>query len=53
MADVVATVKGFGFGWIIALVVLLVCVILAIIGHTLSPSIVLLLIAALALAILL
>lgn len=47
------TVRGYGIGWVIALLVLIICVVLAFLGTTLTPFQVLLLIAALALAILL
>lgn len=50
---IVETVRGWGLGWIIALVVLIICVVLAFIGHGLTGSEALLLIGALALAILL
>ncbi len=53
MVDVVATVRGWGIGSLIALVVFLLAVVLLIIGHALTPTMVLVFIAALALAMLL
>jgi hypothetical protein len=50
---IVISGKPYGLGAIIALVVLLLCVVLAVIGKALSPFLVLVLIALLALAILL
>jgi hypothetical protein len=50
---IVISGKSYGLGAIIALVVLLLCVVLAVIGHALTPFLVLVLIALLALAILL
>lgn len=50
MADIVASVRGYGIGWIIALLVLIICVVLLVIGQALTPFVVLVLIALLALS---
>ena len=46
----IATVRGLGLGWIVALLVLFICIMLAILGVALTPALVLGLIGALALS---
>lgn len=43
-------IPGFGIGWIIALLVLVVCLVIWLAGHALSDDLILALIAALAVA---
>lgn len=50
MSDLVARIQGWNLGYLIALVILVLCVVLWFMGSTLSASQVLFLIAALALA---
>lgn len=46
----IETVRGYGIGWVVALIVLIICVILMFLGTPLTPFQVLGLIAALAVA---
>lgn len=46
----VETIRGYGIGWIIALIILILCIILMFLGAPLTPFQVLGLIAALALS---
>lgn len=50
MAEVIATIRGWGVGFIVALIVLIICVILMFLGAPLTPFQVLGLMAALAVA---
>ena len=50
MSEIVSTVKSWGIGWLLALVVLILCIVLWFLGSTLSAPQVLGLIAVLALA---
>lgn len=45
-----AFVNGVGLGWLVALLVLIICIVLMLIGHALTATIVFGLIAAVALA---
>ena len=50
MADIIARMQASGIGWIIALLVLIICVVLLVIGQALTPFVVLVLIGLLALS---